>query len=108
MKCRSYLIGVVSGLLLATAQAQSGSELNAAPFHENQSPSQYEETFHPPLPDIWVDGVLMSWEEVYGPIVILPPPVADNLSRNMYGSQHGWYEYIRQSIRQLCFGCKKW
>jgi hypothetical protein len=82
MKCRSYLIGVVSGLLLATAQAQSGSELNAAPFHENQSPSQYEETFHPPLPDIWVDGVLMSWEEVYGPIVILPPPVADNLSRS--------------------------
>ena len=94
MKCRSYLIGVVSGLLLASAQAQSGSELNEIPLLDNQSLSQYEKTFHPPLPDIWVDGVLMSWEEVYGPIVILPPPVADNLSRNMYGSHHGWYEYI--------------
>ncbi len=68
MKSLTYLIGVVSGLLLASAQAQSGSELNEIPLLDNQSLSQYKETFHPPLPDIWVDGVLMSWEEVYGPI----------------------------------------
>ena len=86
VKCRSYLIGVVSGLLLASAQAQSGSELNEIPLLDNQSLSQYEKTFHPPLPDIWVDGVLMSWEEVYGPIVILPPLVADDLSRSASSS----------------------
>lgn len=86
MKSLTYLIGVVSGLLLASAQAQSGSELNEIPLLDNQSLSQYEKTFHPPLPDIWVDGVLMSWEEVYGPIVILPPPVADNMSRSASSS----------------------
>jgi len=89
MKSLTCLIGVVSGLFFASAQAQSVdpfSGLNEIPLPENQSLSQYEETFHPPLPDIWVDGVLMSWEEVYGPIVILPPPVADNLSRNASSS----------------------
>lgn len=89
MKSLTYLIGVVSGLLFTSAQAQSSDPftgVNEIPLLDNQSLSQYEKTFHPPLPDIWVDGVLMSWEEVYGPIVILPPPVADDLSRSASSS----------------------
>jgi hypothetical protein len=89
MKSLTYLIGVVSGLLFTSAQAQSSDPftgVNEIPLLDNQSLSQYEKTFHPPLPDIWVDGVLMSWEEVYGPIVILPPPVADNMSRSASSS----------------------